>query len=227
MQILGYIFLGIIPGLFWMWFYIRKDKDNPEPWSLIAKVFLFGMAVTIPAIALEFSVDYFFNFSGSGGIASIILSTFLIVAPIEEMLKYVVVREIITKNEAYNEPIDGVMYMIVSALGFATLENMLVVFAGGGSVVFLRAITATLMHVLASGIVGYHLGIGMMYPEKKKTSLFQGVVIAVVLHGLYNSIVALSGSLVITLVLTGIVLITMFFILSRGIAELKEYGVVR
>lgn len=224
MQFLGYIFLGLVPGLFWMWFYLRKDRGNPEPWSLIAKVFLFGVAITVPAIALEFGADYFFNFSGGGGIASVVLGTFFIVAPIEEALKYVVVREFVLKNEAYNEPLDGVIYMIVAALGFATLENMLVVFAGGGSVVFLRAITATLMHVLASGIVGYHLGMGTVHPEKKKAYLLQGILVAVVLHGLYNIIVSLSSSMTITLILVGIVLLTMFFILSKGIAELKEYG---
>lgn len=221
MAILGYILLGFVPGLFWMWFYLRKDKDNPEPWSLIAKVFAFGIAITIPAIAFQFGIDYFFGFSESSDIWAIIFGALIVVAPIEEVLKYIVVREIVFRDPHFDEPVDGVMYAVVAALGFATLENILVVFAGGGSILLLRFATATLMHALASGIVGYHIGIAMLKPKKRKELIAQGLIVAIILHALYNIIVSLSSNLWLTLGLVGVLLFAMAVILSKGIEELK------
>jgi len=61
--ILLYVFIALIPGLFWLWFYRRKDKTNPEPRKLILKIFVWGMLITIPAIGIELAIDYFFPYS--------------------------------------------------------------------------------------------------------------------------------------------------------------------
>ncbi|MBU1118318.1 PrsW family intramembrane metalloprotease [Patescibacteria group bacterium] len=227
MKLLGYFLLGLLPGLFWMWFYLRKDREKPEPIKLIAKVFLFGMAATFPAIALEFAIDYFFPFSGQRGLVPIILGSLLVVAPVEELLKYVVVRDVVFKDPHFDEPVDGIMYAVVAALGFASLENLLVVFSEGGTVLLLRFATATLMHALTSGIVGYYIGRGMIEPEKKKAYIRQGLFLAILLHALYNISVSLSSNLILTIVLVTVLLGAMFYILSQGIKELKLFTVKR
>lgn len=218
--ILWYILIALLPGIFWAWFYRRKDKRDPEPLKLIIETFLWGMFVTLPAIALEFAADYFFNFSQSKNIFVIILSGFLIIAPIEEYLKYKVVREKIYQHPAFNEPLDGIIYCIVAALGFASLENILVVFTEGQNAVFLRFATATLMHALASGIVGYYLGKVKFGKEKDSSLIYQGLIIAIIFHGLYNLIVTFSQSW--ALVLVSILLVFMYFVLSKKIKELKR-----
>lgn len=207
-----------------MWFYLRKDREHPEPWSLIAKVFFLGVAVTIPAIAFEYGLDYLFGFSAQEGVVPIVLSAFIIVAPVEEFFKFLVVREVVFKNPHFDEPVDGVMYTIVAALGFATLENILVVFAGGGSVVFLRFATATLMHALASGIVGYHIGLGMVQSKRKKALLRQGLILAIILHALYNTAVILTDNIWLIAFLVSVLLGVMFYIVLKGIQELKMYN---
>ncbi|MBU1167873.1 PrsW family intramembrane metalloprotease, partial [Patescibacteria group bacterium] len=175
------------------------------------------------AVAFEFAADYFFSFAHANTLTAIIFGSLLVVAPIEELLKYFVVREAVVKNPNFDEPVDGVIYAVVAALGFASLENILVVFGEGGEIILLRFATATLMHALTSGIVGYHLGLAMIKPEKKKSLVIQGLVIAILLHALYNISVSLSNSFAITIILLTVLLGSMFIILSRGIKELKSY----
>lgn len=224
--ILWYILIALVPGLFWVWFYRRKDKKNPEPLKLIIKVFFWGMLITIPAIGIELAVDYFFPYSRSENLLVIILSSLLIVAPVEEVLKFFVVKEKIYHNPAFDEPVDGVIYAVVAALGFASLENILVIFSDGHNAILLRFATATLMHAITSGIVGYYMGILKFdkskqgySPRKKRYFIAQGLIIASLLHGLYNIIAGTKTSL--TIVLIASIIIIMYFMLSRGIKELK------
>jgi len=224
--IIWYILIALIPGFFWVWFFRRKDKRNPEPLKLIIKVFLWGMLITIPAIGIELALDYFFPYSNSDNILVIIFSSLLIVAPVEELLKYFVVKEKIYNHKAFDEPIDGVIYAVVAALGFASMENILVIFSNGHNAIVLRFATATLMHAIASGIVGYYLGLLKFGREqqkysakKKKYFIAQGLIIASLLHGLYNIIAATKTSL--TFFFIALMIIIMYFMLSRGIKELK------
>lgn len=224
--ILWYILIALIPGFFWVWFYRRKDKKNPEPLKLIIKVFIWGMLITIPAIGIELAIDYFFPYSKSSSLLIITISSLLIVAPIEEILKFFVVKEKIYNHKAFDEPLDGVIYAVVAALGFASLENILVIFSDGHNAILLRFATATLMHAITSGIVGYYMGMlkfgeeqQKYSPKKKKYFIIQGLVIASLLHGLYNIVAGTNSSLTIFLIVS--IIIIMYIMLSRGIKELK------
>lgn len=225
--IIWYIFIALIPGLFWLYFYRRKDRKHPEPLKLIVKVFLWGMLITLPAIGLELAVDYFFPYSRSTSFFVIAVSALFVVAPIEEILKFFVVKEKIYENPAFDEPLDGVIYAIVAALGFASLENILVIFSEGPDAIILRFATATLMHAIASGIAGYHLGLLKFgskqknySPRRKKAFMIQGLAIAIILHGVYNIIAGTKTALTISLI--AMIIIAMYFMLSRGIKELKK-----
>ena len=228
--ILWYIFIALIPGIFWVWFYRRKDKKHPEPLKLIIQIFLWGMVITLPAIGLELAVDYFFPYSRSSNFFVVICSALFVVAPIEEFLKYFVVKEKVYENPAFDEPIDGIIYAIVAALGFASLENILVVFSEGQDAIILRFATATLMHAITSGIVGYHLGLlkfgkkQKQYSDRKrKYFIAQGLIIAIILHGVYNIIAGTRTALTISLI--AMVIIIMYLMLSKSIKELKKVKV--
>lgn len=228
--ILWYILIALTPGLFWVWFYRRKDKKNPEPLKLIIKVFIWGMLITIPAIGIELAIDYFFPYSKSSSLLIITISSLFIVAPIEEVLKFFVVKEKIYNHKAFDEPLDGVIYAVVAALGFASLENILVIFSDGHNAILLRFATATLMHAITSGIVGYYMGLLKFGKEqqkysrkKKKYFIIQGLVIASLLHGLYN--IVASTNTYLTIFLIASIIIIMYIMLSRGIKELKTIKV--
>lgn len=224
--IIWYIFIAIIPGIFWLWFYRKKDNQkDPEPLKLIAKVFFWGVAITIPAIALEFAVDFFIPFSQSRNIFVLVFSSLFIIAPIEEFLKYIIVREKVYHHSAFNEPIDGIIYCVTAALGFASFENILVVFGEGGEkIILLRFATATLMHAITSGIAGFYLGRAKFFSHKKeKTLITKGLIFAIILHGLYNIVV--STSTPITFAVLVVLMVFMYFVLASKIREIKTMKV--
>jgi RsiW-degrading membrane proteinase PrsW (M82 family) len=183
---------GLIPALFWLWFWLREDVRKPEPYFLIAITFIAGMAVVPLALPMQkFALDLYANLDITLGDNGLMLVWVII----EELLKYAVALIVIFWNREVDEPIDMVIYMIVIALGFAALENALFIFnplvAGDyinsaltGSFRFLGA---TLLHVLASGTVGVILA--LVYYKSRMVQLLAGTVglfMAIVLHALFN-----------------------------------------
>ena len=49
MDVLSFLLLAFAPGIFWLWFFVRKDIYRPEPKRLLALTFFLGMVSTIPA----------------------------------------------------------------------------------------------------------------------------------------------------------------------------------
>jgi len=161
-----YIIFGILPSIIWLLFYLRQDV-HPEPKIIILRVFFWGMLATLPVILLETGFrDFLDGFSSSLLIK--IVYWFLGVALVEEFLKYLVVRDKVLRDPEFDEPIDAMIYMMIAALGFAALENILVFLSP--EVFFLpleetlilvifRFISVTFLHALSSGIVGYFLAL--------------------------------------------------------------------
>lgn len=221
MLILWYILIALIPGLFWLWFFGRFDREQPEPKRLLTRLFIWGMAVTIPAVALQLGVDFFIGYSTSEKLSVIILSALLIIAPIEEYLKYFVVKQVVWKHPAFDQPVDGIIYCVAAGLGFATVENILVIIDTGSiRAILLRFATATLMHALAAGIIGYYLGLAKFNKKKERLLIAQGILIAIVLHGVYNIIVATGASLAIFLL--AFLLMVTYIMLTSGVREIKK-----
>jgi RsiW-degrading membrane proteinase PrsW (M82 family) len=183
--------LATLPGIFWFWWYVRQDQQHPEPRRYLWRVFLLGMLVTIPALLLEFTIDLFFPFSREGFTQMAIFGALFVVAPVEELAKFLIVWTGVYRTRFFNERLDGVVYMVVAALGFATVENVLVVLREGAAILPLRFITATLLHALASGTLGYFLGLAKFNRRRSALLIIAGVVISIVIHGLYD-LVAIS-----------------------------------
>ncbi len=131
-----FILLGLLPSLFWLGYYLKKDI-HPEPKRMIIRVFFLGMAIAPVAAIAEMlwanatktlicnplprlcgETNPFFFFQLIIGIAAI-----------EEYAKYYVVRRRVLPTREFDEPVDAMVYLIVSALGFAALENIFILVA--------------------------------------------------------------------------------------------------
>jgi len=178
---------GLIPALLWLWFWIKQeDRENPEPIGLIILSFILGALIVFLAIWLE---KYSLNFVDKGSDIQIILW-----AAIEEILKFIGVFIIIFRNSNVDEPIDYPIYFIATALGFAALENILYLinpFDVSGAVVGmltgnLRFLGSTLLHAIASAMIGSALGLSFYLKQYKEVYLLGGIFCAVVLHSVFN-----------------------------------------
>jgi RsiW-degrading membrane proteinase PrsW (M82 family) len=177
--------VGLIPAIFWLWFWLREDKNKPEPILLIIISFIAGMFVVPAALPLQEAAKTLYQGD----------NLILVWVIIEEVLKYAAALIIIFWNKAVDEPIDYVIYMIVIALGFASLENALYMlnplssgeYATAAVTSSFRFLGATLLHVLCSATVGVFLAFAF-YKSANTKLLFGtfGLFIAIILHALFN-----------------------------------------
>jgi protease PrsW len=182
--------VAFAPGLFWLWYFFKKDRVHPEPLYLIRKCFLLGMAGIVPAALVELSLAFASTFW-----------QFVFVAPaIEELIKFWVVRRAVYDRVEFDEPVDGIVYAAAAALGFATAENALYLFKAYGigtetvaTLGIIRAFLSVPGHALWSAMWGYALGFAKFSDAKRGRELIvRGILLAAVLHGIFN-FVCLSG----------------------------------
>jgi len=121
-----YLIFALTPVFIWLFFYFKKD-DNPEPKKMILKVFILGMLAACFAAIFENAV---FKLIADKSLLSVILESFLLVALVEEFVKYLVVRLYVFSSPELDEPLDVMLYMVISALGFAFVENIVLFFTG-------------------------------------------------------------------------------------------------
>ncbi len=122
---------------------------------------------------------------------------------IEEVAKFLIVYLIVKKSRYFDEGVDAMIYMITAGLGFATVENILNLI-GTDSIIetfTLRSIGATLLHALASGILGFHWARGHLIP---------GILAAALLHWGFNYLVLFFQN--IEIYTTGLLLLAAIFL---------------
>lgn len=181
-----YLILAIVPSFIWLMFYLRKDA-HPEPNWMIIKVFLYGALAVVPAMIAEI---------GLNKITQSLIIILLGATIIEEIAKYLVIRRVVFPSPELDEPVDLMLYMIISALGFAALENLLFLLNPQLSsplsllgITTVRFLTAVFIHTLSSGIFGYFLAKNYFRPSKKRTFSWLGFLLAIALHASYNSFI--------------------------------------
>jgi protease PrsW len=212
---------GLVPALFWLWFWRREDRAHPEPRALIACSFIAGMLVVSLVLPLQqFALQ---RFVGN--------DLMLVWVIIEEILKYSAALIVVLWNKAVDEPIDTIIYMIAIALGFSALENALFIFnplvAGHIAESILtsnfRFLGATLLHVLASGTVGAFMAFAFYKGALVRVAYATlGLCIAIVLHALFNfSIMSVGGEAVISVFMFVWLGIIVLFLAFEKVKQIK------
>ena len=133
-SIIFVLIIGVFPAIFWLWFWLHEDKTRPEPKPLIGIMFLLGCLAIFPAYFLEKSLGADSNLLSQDNLLWVVI----LLATIEEGLKYAVVYAGALKTRFYDEPVDAMIYMVTTALGFAAVENVLFLL----SVWFFKEITS-------------------------------------------------------------------------------------
>ncbi len=191
---------------------------------MILLVFFLGMIIVLPVLLFEYTLDFYLKI-----LPGFLYFVFLIIGIsfIEEVFKYLAVRWSVLKNKEFDEPIDAMLYLIIAALGFAAVENLIVIFplsavhavSFGESLwlSFFRFVGATLLHTLSSGIVGYFLALSFLKTYSRAGLLLIGIFLASIFHTLYNFGIAriedgpMAGILVALLLLTGAIVLAYLF----------------
>jgi RsiW-degrading membrane proteinase PrsW (M82 family) len=161
LHLAAYALLAVVPGLLWLYVFYRLDRYEPEPASLLARTFLLGGLALGPAMGLEALGSELILDPGGGDIlqnlalSSRLLVIFLVVAPIEELLKFGAAWLSVGQDPEYDEPMDGVIYLVAAALGFSTAENLYYLSILPPAALATRGVFSCFLHASTSGLVGY------------------------------------------------------------------------
>ncbi len=200
------IALGSIPGLAWLAFYLKEDARHPEPKKLILYTFVAGALVTVFVLQFQIIIN---DWVVSKGYATYSLLSFMFLGVIEEIFKFVAVYLAVGRRREFDEPIDAMVYMIVAALGFATVENIASVLQsdalsitapGPLETTALRFVGATVLHSLTSALVGYYWGKAMARRQGMVGGIAQGLLIATLLHAVFNYLIIKSEPVALPLI---------------------------
>ena len=229
-KIILYIFFGILPSLAWFFYYLRKDL-HPESKKMILKVFLLGTLVTVPVFFAQVGLAILLQKINAPAVLTNILYWFVVISFTEEVFKFLIVKFEVLRNSEFDEPVDTMIYMIIVALGFAALENILYLFTPIDQISFneavnrtvvitiIRFLGATFLHTLCSALIGFFLAIS--FKESKKYIWIIGIFFAVLLHGIYNfSIMSLEGPLKFGVPIA--VLVSLAIFVMSGFEKIKK-----
>lgn len=225
---LTYFLVCLVPAVLWLWWIRRQDVYEPEPVGLMLKTFAAGMGAAIVAVAAEGALirlllpgpEGFRFVVSQGTLAEVAVYSFLIIAPIEEALKFLVVRLGAFRSPEFNEPMDGIVYMVSAAIGFATLENARYMLGFGAGVLVLRMVLSSFLHVACSAIVGYYLGLVRFKARLTRSLYVKGLGAAILLHGAYDFVALYqpaAGLLALCALMT-----LLYFLRERFLGEIQK-----
>lgn len=241
---------GIVPALFWLWFWVREDRLKPEPKSALLSAFIGGILAVLLALFFELIIYYLLVDANRYHINDFpnILGTFLqnltdkydlvnlqnnfwtkvqaffassnwqlinsldikkgflviIIAPVtEELLKLMLTYNICLRRKINDEPIDAAIYMLTTALGFAAVETAIFLtepMSHGNIMDTLvasnfRSIGPMLIHLVSSATLGLFIGLAFYQSKAKKfLYLLLGLLVAIILHSMFNFFIVLNDS---------------------------------
>ena len=178
---LPFIGIAAIPILIWLYIFLRYQRENK---LLVLGIFLAGMFAVIPIFVFQHEIARI-----EGGLENLfsnviltIVLTGLWVGFYEETAKFWIVKH--TGKNFFRSIDDAIIFSIVVALGFAFIENVLYFhsiwnnFAIDESMrwfyVTFRSLGSMLLHIIASGILGYYYGIATFAKPVLQDKLSEG-----------------------------------------------------
>src|SRR3989344_2390042 len=218
--------IGLAPSIFWLLFYLKKDC-HPEPKSMIARAFLMGVIVSPIAVLLQL---LFIKINPTqAAFPDNTAAFFLWAALAEELIKFYAIKLVILNSPEFDEPVDAMIYMVTAGLGFAAIENILVMFriipdgaTAALGVWVLRFIGAILLHALSCAILGYFLAISWFYQHHRKKLIFIGLFMATLFHFSFNTFLSTFNNQIVGLMYSTSLLIIMAFLVAILFDKVRE-----
>lgn len=197
---LGPVLAGLIagiPALFWLGFFYLMDRHEPEPKQLVIGVCVLGALVAAPLsdfILQQIAPVHALEMPGLEAFSlDRVLYAVLVVGLGQEMCKYAAVRYSIYMSREFDEPMDGIVYMMACGTGFAVWVNYHRLSEQGHQVYLstgaAQAVVTTLAHASFAGLLGYVLGrakFSRRSPLVRGLLLMFGLLGAAVLNGQFT-----------------------------------------
>jgi len=200
-----FVLLSVVPATALAAYIWYADVTTGEPLKLLVGTFMLGVlfagfAAIVNTLAMP-------TFQGVP-VVGMVLFFYLVVAPVEETVKWLAVRLYPYRRPSFDAVVDGAVYGAMAGLGFATIENAIYIsqevlatsttaetfFRAGRTAVF--RLFAGPGHVIYSAFAGYYLGLAKFNRENAGPIVVKGLIVASFIHATYNSLVGVVPALV-------------------------------
>lgn len=158
------ISLAVGPGMVLLHAVYVADHYEKEPVRNLLRYVLAGAFVGVVAGVIEIALSKSLlpRVEGASELVQWLMllpSAYIGVALVEECAKRWAVHLCGSRDPHISEPFDWLVYSVAVSLGFATLENLLYVWAGGFTTAIGRAITAVPAHAFNGTLMGSRLAL--------------------------------------------------------------------
>lgn len=196
----------------WLWFFIRYDR-HPEPLWLLVRTFGWGVFAWLVSATFEANFEAWWSWP---------LLLLFLSAVTEESFKMLATSSAMAEPP-FDEPMDGLVYAVTAALGFAYAENLTYALGFGSGVAAWHMLVTTLAHALFSAPQGYALG--KYYLLGRSWWRSQGLLLSVFLHLAFNALL-LDESGSIQLPFLVLLLVLMALMARRYYQRFREYALL-
>ena len=188
-----YVLAAVLPAFFLLRYIYRQDKVEKEPMGLLVKLLLMGVLSALCSIILERIGQRILNLVVQPGtVAHTVLLAFVVVAMVEEGIKFYFLKRRTWNDWNFNYRFDGIVYAVFVSLGFAAYENIRYVMSYGLSVALPRAVSAIPGHMSFAVFMGLFYGrakVCRSWGDERgcRRNLRRAYVSAVLMHGFYDA----------------------------------------
>lgn len=187
------LIFSLVPTLLLVAFVLYTDRKSKEPVKNVVLCLLSGiLTISVAGYFENLVMPYFSN--------NIILT--FIWAFIEELSKIAIFFLFIFDNKHYDDIYDGIVYMMLIALSFAGLENIMYAFSESTindsiSLALMRDFTTVPLHVICGIVIGYFMSLGSFSKSKDKKiiNFSLAIVVPSLIHGSFNFLMNFLGNL--------------------------------
>jgi RsiW-degrading membrane proteinase PrsW (M82 family) len=186
---------AVAPAVALMSYFYIRDLYDSEPLRLVGLLFLVGALSAVPVMYGVHFLDRF--------ITSPYLHTYLVVAVIEELSKFLLTVWFAVRHREFDEEYDGIVYGVAASLGFATIENILKVLNQGWEAIPFRTLFSVPGHALFGVIMGFYLGKAKfaIMPRKRLFYTLSAFLYPWAVHGTYDALLISEQTVVLAMMI--------------------------
>ncbi|WP_102345750.1 glutamic-type intramembrane protease PrsW [Bacillus sp. Marseille-P3661] len=174
---------GLAPGVALLCYFYLRDKYETEPISVVFRTFMFGALLVFPIMFIQYA------FTAEGLLVPNWSNAYILSGLLEEFVKWFILYNTVYQHTVFNERYDGIVYGVAISLGFATIENILYLFANGIEFALGRALLPVSSHALFGVVMGFYLGKGKFTTTNhKKLWIVLSLILPIIFHGTYDFI---------------------------------------
>lgn len=177
--------LSLVPSvLIYLWLKNLR-KDDADYTASCKKALLYGFLAALPVTLISMLLDVLGNLAGiknTGVILQAVYHNYIVLALTEELVKYLLFKQLLKKCSYRYSWLDAVVFMIIIGIGFEILEAIPYAFGSGPGQMLARGLT--IMHGGFGFIMGWFCGKALYTGDKKYEAA--GFLIPFLFHGTYD-----------------------------------------